>query len=61
MSANLDPRLLALLVCPKTRGPLEWRPEDSVLVSPLAGLAYPVREGVPVMLVEEALVWPPDR
>ncbi|HYG47532.1 MAG TPA: Trm112 family protein [Allosphingosinicella sp.] len=46
--------LLAILVCPATRTPLEWDPERQELISVAAGLAYPVREGVPVMLIEEA-------
>ena len=46
--------LLALLVCPVTRTPLKWDPERQELISEAAGLAYPVREGVPVMLIEEA-------
>lgn len=54
----LDARLLDLLVCPLTRGPLQWLPERQLLVSADAGLAYPVRDGVPVMLIEEAMPWP---
>jgi uncharacterized protein len=46
--------LLAILVCPATRTPLRWDPERQELISDAAGLAYPVREGIPVMLVEEA-------
>jgi uncharacterized protein len=46
--------LLSILVCPATRTPLRWDPERLELVSEAAGLAYPVREGIPVMLVEEA-------
>lgn len=46
--------LLALLVCPLTRTPLRWDAEAQALVSDAAGLAYPVRDGVPVLLVEEA-------
>jgi uncharacterized protein YbaR (Trm112 family) len=46
--------LLALLVCPVTRTPLRWDSERQELVSEAAGLAYPVRDGVPIMLVEEA-------
>ncbi|HEX9964675.1 MAG TPA: Trm112 family protein [Allosphingosinicella sp.] len=46
--------LPALLVCPATRTPLRWDPERQELVSDAAGLAYPVREGIPVLLVEEA-------
>ena len=46
--------MLAVLVCPVTRGPLRYDPDAEELVSEAAGLAYPVRDGVPVMLVEEA-------
>jgi uncharacterized protein YbaR (Trm112 family) len=48
--------LLALLVCPVTRTSLEWDSERQELVSKAAGLAFPVRDGVPVMLVEEARI-----
>ena len=48
--------LLEWLVCPVTRTKLRWDPERQELVSEAAGLAYPVREGMPVMLVEEARV-----
>ena len=50
----LDPRLLEILVCPVTRGPLRWDPAAQELVSPRAGLAFPVRNGIPIMLPEEA-------
>jgi hypothetical protein len=50
----IDPELLAILVCPLTRTPLRYDSEQHELVSDEAGLAYPIREGVPVMLVEEA-------
>jgi uncharacterized protein YbaR (Trm112 family) len=46
--------LLSVLVCPVTRTPLRWDAERQELVSEAAGLAYPVRDGVPVLLVEEA-------
>lgn len=46
--------LLAILVCPATRTPLRWDAERQELVSDAAGLAYPVRDGVPVLLIEEA-------
>lgn len=49
-----DPRLLEVLVCPVTRGPLTYDRDRQELVSPGAGLAYPIRDGVPVMLPEEA-------
>lgn len=51
---SLDPELLAILVCPVTRGPLRYDPDAEELISDAAGLAYPVREGVPIMLVDEA-------
>jgi uncharacterized protein len=54
MTGTLDPELLAILVCPATRGPLRYDPDREELISVQAGLAYPVRDGVPVMLVEEA-------
>ena len=56
MSADetLDPRLLAILVCPVTREALEYDREAGELVSRKAGLAYPIRGGIPIMLPEEA-------
>ena len=50
----LDPWLLSKLVCPVTRTPLRYDEGAQELVSAAAGLAYPIRDGVPVMLVEEA-------
>jgi uncharacterized protein YbaR (Trm112 family) len=52
--AALDPRLLEVLVCPVTRTPLVYDRVRGELVSKAARLAYPVRDGVPVMLPEEA-------
>ena len=51
---EVDPRLLEVLVCPLTRGPLTYDRGKGELVSRTARLAYPVRDGVPVMLAEEA-------
>lgn len=51
---TVDPRLLEVLVCPVTRGPLSYDREANELVSKSARLAYPIREGVPIMLAEEA-------
>ena len=51
---KLDPKLLDRLVCPVTRTRLRFDPAAQELVSEAAGLAFPVRRGVPVMLVEEA-------
>jgi uncharacterized protein YbaR (Trm112 family) len=50
----LDPRLLEILVCPVTKGPLEWDPVAGELISRRAGLAYPVLDGIPIMLPDEA-------
>ena len=54
LSAEVDPRLLEVLVCPVTHGPLEYDREKAELISRNARLAYPIRDGVPVMLPEEA-------
>jgi uncharacterized protein YbaR (Trm112 family) len=51
---EVDPRLLEILVCPLTRGPLVYDREAQELVSTKAKLAYPIRDGVPVMLPDEA-------
>ncbi|OWK29037.1 Trm112 family protein [Sphingomonas mucosissima] len=51
---TIDPWLLERLVCPVTRTPLTLDEEAGELLSPAAGLAYPIREGVPVLLIEEA-------
>ncbi|MGJ8564381.1 MAG: Trm112 family protein [Alphaproteobacteria bacterium] len=50
----LDPMMLNALLCPKTRTPLTYDRETQELISKKASLAYPIREGVPIMLVEEA-------
>ncbi|PPE72916.1 hypothetical protein C3942_15950 [Solimonas fluminis] len=50
----MDKRLLDILVCPVSQGPLEWHPERQELWSRSSRLAYPVRDGIPVMLEEEA-------
>ena len=54
MSNMFDEKLLEKLVCPLTRTPLRFDPERQELISEAAGLAYPVRAGLPVMLIEEA-------
>jgi uncharacterized protein YbaR (Trm112 family) len=50
----VDPKLLEILVCPLTKGPLRYDMERQELVSERAGLAYPIRDGIPIMLVDEA-------
>lgn len=52
----IDADLLAILVCPITRGPLIYDSAANELISTLAGVAYPVRNGVPIMLIEEARI-----
>lgn len=51
---TLDPRMVSSLLCPKTRAPLSYDKEAGELISKKAKLAYPIREGVPIMLIEEA-------
>ena len=51
---RVDPRLLEMLVCPVTRATLSYDPQRQELVSRAAKLAYPIRDGVPIMLPEEA-------
>jgi uncharacterized protein len=51
---SIDPRLLEILVCPLTKGPLEYDAEKQELISRAAKLAYPIRDGIPIMLPEEA-------
>lgn len=53
-TGKLDPALLEILVCPVTKARLTYDEEKQELVSPAAGLAYPVRDGIPIMLPEEA-------
>lgn len=50
----LDKKLLSILVCPVTKSPLVWDSQNQELISLAAGLAYPVRDGIPVMLENEA-------
>ena len=52
--APVDPRLLEILVCPVTKGPLEYDKARGELISRKAALAYPIRDGIPIMLPEEA-------
>lgn len=59
-AGGLDPGLLDLLVCPLTKGPLRYDRTRGELVSEQAGLAYPIRDGIPIMLVDEARPVDPD-
>ena len=51
---GVDPKLLEILVCPLTKETLEYDPEKQELISRSAKLAYPIRDGIPIMLPEEA-------
>jgi uncharacterized protein len=53
-SLGIDPKMLELLVCPVTKGPLEYDAVRQELVSVSAKLAYPIRDGIPIMLADEA-------
>ncbi|MFN3699911.1 MAG: Trm112 family protein [Alphaproteobacteria bacterium] len=50
----IDPKLLDILVCPLTKTPLDYDAAKQELISKQAGLAFPIREGIPIMLVDEA-------
>ncbi len=52
--SGIDPKLLEILVCPLTKGPLTLDRDAQELISKNAGLAYPIRDGIPIMLVDEA-------
>jgi uncharacterized protein YbaR (Trm112 family) len=54
VTPEIDPRLLEILVCPLTKAPLRYDREARELISEEAGLAYPIRDGIPIMLVDEA-------
>jgi hypothetical protein len=54
LEGTVDPKLLEILVCPMTKGPLEYDAAQQELISRAAKLAYPIRDGIPIMLPEEA-------
>lgn len=56
----MDPKLLEILVCPVTKGPLIWKAHANELISKSARLAYPVRDGIPIMLEDEARKLSPE-
>lgn len=53
-ATGIDPKLLEILVCPLTKAPLTYDEAAQELISEQAGLAYPVRDGIPIMLIDEA-------
>lgn len=54
MSRTIDPKLLEILICPLTKSPLRYDAEREELISDKARLAYPIRDGIPIMLPDEA-------
>jgi uncharacterized protein len=54
VTADIDPKLLEILVCPITKSTLEYDRAKAELISRKAGLAYPIRDGIPIMLPDEA-------
>jgi uncharacterized protein YbaR (Trm112 family) len=54
MTKQVDPKLLEILVCPITKTRLDYDAQAQELISRTAGLAYPIRDGIPIMLVDEA-------
>ena len=53
-TSRVDPKLLELLVCPLTKGRLSYHADAGELISEKAKLAYPIRDGIPIMLISEA-------
>ncbi len=53
-ASTVDPKLLEILVCPATKGPLRYDAAAQELISETAGLAFPIRDGIPIMLIDEA-------
>ncbi|WBT09931.1 Trm112 family protein [Corynebacterium sp. SCR221107] len=56
---SIDPTLLEVLACPQDKGPLVYLEDQQVLVNERLGIAYRIDDGIPVMLADEALTWPP--
>lgn len=51
---SFDPKMLEALVCPRTHGNLTYDPDRQELISPTIGLAFPIRSGIPILLLDEA-------
>jgi len=58
---KVDPKLLEILVCPMTKGPLRYDADADELISDKAKLAFPIRDGIPIMLADEARPLDEDR
>lgn len=61
MSVAVDSKLLEILVCPLTKGPLTYDRDANELISSIAGLAYPILNGIPIMLIDEARIVDKDK
>ncbi|MDO4686681.1 MAG: Trm112 family protein [Corynebacterium sp.] len=57
---SIDPKLLEVLACPRDKGPLRYLEAEQVLVNERLGIAYRIEDGIPVMLIDEAITWPQD-
>lgn len=57
---SIDPKLLEILVCPQDKGPLTYLEEHDVLYNERLEIAYRIEDGIPVMLPDEAIIWPPQ-
>ena len=57
---SIDPTLLEVLACPQDKGPLVYLSEEQVLYNPRLGVAYRIDNGIPVMLIDEAMPWPAE-
>lgn len=57
---SLDPKLLEILACPKDKGPLTYNEEKQVLINERLGIAYRIEDDIPVLLIDEAVQWPPN-
>lgn len=55
---SLDPMLLDVLACPKDKGPLVYDEKEQVLINERLHIAYPIEDGIPVLLIDEARDWP---
>ena len=57
---SIDPTVLEVLACPQDKGPLGYLSEEQVLYNPRLGVAYRIDNGIPVMLIDEAMPWPAE-
>ncbi|QNE89504.1 Trm112 family protein [Corynebacterium incognita] len=55
---SVDPKLLEILVCPQDKGELVYNEDKNVLINERLHIAYPIEDGIPVMLADEAIDWP---